>query len=245
MTHDHLPDWPSRPALFLDLDGTLLEFGSQPDTVEPSRRFHELLRRLAGLQHGAVAFVSGRSISELDRLLAPHRFALAGVHGSERRSFDGRVSTPPATAAWLSKARSALKRFEMANEGVILEEKSVSVALHYRQRPDLQVTIEDMARELAGLLPGDCELLLGKMVVEIKPSGVDKGRAIQEFMTEVPFAERTPVFIGDDVTDEAGFRAVNALGGVSVKVNNGTTAAQWKLPDVNAVLTWLEEVIPE
>jgi len=240
-----LPDWPARPALFLDLDGTLLEFADEPDAVQPSARFRDLLQRLARFEPGAVAFVSGRSIETLDRLLAPHRFALAGVHGSERRSRGGRLSRPPANADALRDVRDQLERFEESNEGVIVEDKSVSLALHYRQRPDLHAAIERLAEELSESLPSEYEVLRGSMVVEIKPSGIDKGSAIREFMAEAPFADRTPVFIGDDVTDEAGFLVVNELGGVSVKVNSGDTAAQWQLPDVDAVLAWLGKVLPE
>jgi len=245
VTENRLPDWPSRSALFLDLDGTLLEFADQPDAVEPSSRLRNVLGRLSRLEHGAVAFVSGRTIEELDRLLAPHRFALAGVHGNERRDSQGRFARSPANIAVLNEVLTVLRRFEASNAGVIVEDKTISVALHYRQRPDLGAAIERVASELTDGLPTDYELLRGSMVVEIKPAGVNKGSAIRAFMSEAPFAGRTPVFIGDDITDEAGFRVVNELGGVSIKVNSGDTVAKWYLRDVDAVLAWLEAMVAE
>ncbi len=240
-----LPHWPSRPALFLDLDGTLLEFAAEPDAVEPSDRFHGLLGRLARLEHGAVAFISGRTIEQLDHLLAPHRFALAGVHGNERRDCRGQLAPSVANAAALDELRPTLRRFEAGNEGVIVEDKAISLALHYRQRPDLRGEVERFFRELRESIPAHYELLRGSMVLEIKPAGVNKGTAIRQFMREQPFADRTPVFIGDDVTDESGFQVVNELGGVSIKVDSGDTVARWHLPHVEAVLEWLDDVIPQ
>ncbi|MDH3419757.1 MAG: trehalose-phosphatase [Gammaproteobacteria bacterium] len=246
MTEQELdPAWPEHAALFLDLDGTLLEFAETPDGVEITERFKALLRRLDRVEHGAVAFVSGRTIARLDELLAPHRFALAGVHGSERRRSTGRVAPAPIDSAALDPVRERLRRFATDYEGVLIEDKGISLALHYRQQPGLAAVVEQLGTNLAAELPSGWEMLEGNHVLEIKPAGIDKGAAIRQFMSEAPFAGRTPVFIGDDVTDEAGFRAVNELGGVSVKVNSGSTDARWHLPDVDAVLGWLEANVPQ
>jgi len=243
VTENLSPDWPIHPALFLDLDGTLLEFADAPDAVEPTRRFKYLIARLAELEHGAVAFVSGRTIRELDRLLAPHCFALAGVHGGERRDGEGRLLPSAADPVALDAARARMRLFESANVGVIVEDKAISLALHYRQRPNLSAGIESFADTIVEVLPPEFVLMQGKMVLEIKPAHVDKGSAIRAFMSEAPFAGRTPVFVGDDVTDEAGFSVVNELGGVSVKVSNGQTIARWHLHDIDATLGWLEQVV--
>jgi len=241
MTEEELdPAWPEHAALFLDLDGTLLEFAETPDGVEITERFKALLRRLDRVEHGAVAFVSGRTIARLDELLAPHRFALAGVHGSERRRPTGQLAPASIDSAALDPVRERLSRFAAENEGVLIEDKDISLAVHYRQQPGLAAAVERLGTNLAEELPSGWEMLEGNHVLEIKPAGLDKGAAIRQFMREAPFAGRTPVFIGDDVTDEAGFRAVNELGGVSVKVNSGSTDARWHLPDVDAVLGWLE-----
>lgn len=246
MTENGLgPAWPERPALFLDLDGTLLEFSATPDTVELTPRFRRVLERLDRIEHGAVAFVSGRTIATLDRLLAPHRFALAGVHGSQRRASDGRMAPLELDQSVLGPIRTSLERFAAKHDGAFVEDKGISLALHYRRAPELRDAVAQFAFELAQALPPTLSLLEGDHVLEIRPGSADKGAAIRDFMQEPPFVGRTPVFVGDDVTDEAGFEVVNALGGVSVKVNHGPSAAKWRLPDVAAVLSWLESNIPE
>ena len=245
MDSNSLPTWPGRTALFLDLDGTLLEFAERPHLVQVSARFRSLLPRLANLQDGGVAIVSGRSIADLDDLLAPYRFAAAGVHGSERRDYQGTQLPSKSDPTALISVRAAVLRFGAAHDDLVIEDKTISIALHYRLRPDLAAEVEAFAEELEQSLPRRYALLRGKMVIEINPSGVDKGSAIRDFMTEAPFAGATPVFLGDDVTDEAGFSVVNELGGVSIKVNSGDTVAGWHLDDVDAVLDWLDTVVPK
>ncbi len=234
------PPWPRRPALFLDLDGTLLEFAATPDGVAPSARFRRLLTDLAALDHGAVAFVSGRTIGDLDALLAPHRFAIAGLHGVERRRADGRELPPLVEARALDSLREKLAAFAAARPGIVLEDKQLALAVHFRQVPERADEVAALGTELAELLPEGWEVMHGNHVLEIKPVAADKGAAIRDFMSEPPFAGRTPIFVGDDVTDEDGFRVVNDLGGISVKVNHGPTSAGWRLADVDAVTAWLE-----
>ena len=234
------PPWPRRPALFLDLDGTLLEFAATPDGVAPSARFQRLLADLAALDHGAVAFVSGRTIGDLDALLAPHRFAIAGLHGVERRSAEGRVLPSLVEARALDGLREKLAAFAASRPGIVLEDKQLALAVHFRQVPERADEVAAFGTELAESLPEGWEVMHGNHVLEIKPVAADKGAAIRAFMSEPPFAGRTPVFVGDDVTDEYGFRVVNDLGGISVKVNHGPTSARWRLADVDAVTAWLE-----
>jgi len=83
----------------------------------------------------------------------------------------------------------------------------------------------------------------GKLVCELKPGGHDKGTAVEAFMAEAPFAGRRPVFIGDDQTDEYGFATVQRLGGHAVKVGEGDSIADWRLPDVEAVRSWLAAAV--
>lgn len=234
------PPWPRRPALFLDLDGTLLEFAATPDGVAPSARLRRLLPDLAALEHGAVAFVSGRTIDDLDALLAPHRFAIAGLHGVERRRADGRELPSLVEARELDPLRDKLAAFAAARPGIVLEDKQLALAVHFRQVPERADEVAELGTELAESLPEGWDSLHGNHVLEIKPVAADKGAAIRDFMSEPPFAGRTPIFVGDDVTDEDGFRVVNDLGGISVKVNHGPTSARWRLADVDAVTTWLE-----
>ena len=177
----------------------------------------------------------------MDRLLTPFRLPVAGIHGLERRSADGKVHRIPVDLDWLHDAHRAMEHFVAAHPGLLLENKGVSLALHYRGRPELEDAVQQFVAELD--LPAAAERLRGRKVIEIKPGQMNKGTAIRAFMSEPPFAGRTPVFAGDDVTDESGFAVVNELGGVSVKVGDGDTAADWALPGVSHVLEWLGDAI--
>ena len=227
--------------MFLDLDGTLIEIAHRPDAVRRSRRLDALLARLPAATGNALAVVSGRPVADVDRLLAPHHLAVAGIHGMERRGADGKVTRVPVDLDWIHDAHRAMKHFVVAHAGLLLENKGVSLALHYRGRPELEDTVQQFVADLD--LPAAAERLRGRKVVEIKPGQMNKGTAIRAFMSEPPFAGRTPVFAGDDVTDESGFAVVNELGGVSVKVGAGATAAKWRLPGVGGVLAWLTEAV--
>ena len=235
------PPWPPEPAVFLDLDGTLIEIAQRPDAVRRSARLDALLDRLPGATSNAVAIVSGRTVTDLDRLLAPHRLPVAGIHGLERRRADGKVIRAPVALGWMRGARDALDRFAATHPGLLLENKGASLALHYRSRPELEHAVQQFVADLD--LPVAAERLQGRKVMEIKPRKMNKGTAIRAFMSEPPFTGRTPVFAGDDVTDESGFVMVNELGGVSVKVGTGATAASWSLPGVSDVLDWLTEAV--
>ncbi len=240
---DSVPAWPDRPALFLDLDGTLLDFADEPGGVEVSERVRDLLVRLNDVTGGAIALVSGRTMEDLDRLLAPLKFPLAAVHGLERRDSGGQVTRTPVEGAVFGEIERALRGFVERNPETLLEHKGLTLALHYRKRPELEKAVIGEVRSVLAGLGSDLQVICGNMVVEIKPSGGDKGSAIVAFMAEAPFVGRTPVFIGDDATDEDGFRTVNELGGVSVKVNSGESVARSRLTDVDAVLSWLEKLV--
>lgn len=229
-------------ALFFDLDGTLADIQPHPDQVSIPKPIREALRQLALQQSGALALISGRSMAELDTLSAPFRFPLAGVHGAERRDIKDQlhiVTLPPLLAdtlfQWLTQAMSSL-------EGCELENKGMAFALHYRQAPQHAKAIELLARDAVARFDG-LSLQPGKCVVELKPKGINKGAAIAAFLREDPFRGRQPVFIGDDLTDEAGFEVVNLAGGISVKVGPGQTQAQWRLADVAATHQWLQQMV--
>ena len=237
------PPWPPDPAVFLDLDGTLIEIAERPDAVTLTARLDALLDRLPAATGNAVAIVSGRTVADVDRLLSPHRLAVAGIHGLERRTADGQFRRATVSPDWLQDARSSMEAFVKSRPGLLLENKGASLALHYRGRPDLESRVKQF---VAGLdLPASAERLQGRKVVEVKPRQVNKGTAVGAYLSEAPFAGRTPLFVGDDVTDESGFLAVNDLDGVSVKVGAGDTAAHWRLPDVSSVLDWLAESLSE
>ena len=202
-----------------------------------------MLECLPAVTGNALAIVSGRTVADVDRLLSPHVLAVAGIHGLERRSAAGEISRAAVSLDWMDSARDAMERFVESHPGLLLENKGVSLALHYRNRPELESTVRHF---VAGLdLPVAAERLQGRKVMEVKPRQMNKGTAIRAYMSERPFAGRTPVFAGDDVTDESGFVVVNELGGISIKVGDGATAATWSLPSVAHVLGWLAEAVSD
>ncbi|MTD25606.1 trehalose-phosphatase [Erwinia sorbitola] len=230
----------TRYAFFFDVDGTLAAIKPRPDEVSIPVQVLDDLKRLAQQCEGAVALVSGRPIDQLDALASPLVLPIAGVHGAERRNSEGqitRIALAPATVTAISRELDAAIA---ALPGTSLENKGMAFALHYRQAPQYQQAIEQLAASLVARFP---ELVQqpGKCVVELKPQGVNKGAAIKDFMQHPPFAGRVPVFLGDDLTDEAGFIAVNALDGISIKVGAGTSNAQGRLSDVTAVYRWLAQ----
>lgn len=230
---------PDSQALFLDVDGTLLPIAPHPDAVSVAPELLELLRGIEHRSGGALALVSGRSIANLDALFAPLQLPSAGIHGLERRGADG-VLHRRDVAEQLVPLRRRAAGYAAERQGLLLEDKGQSLALHFRGAPQFEAEAEDFLR---GLVAGadDLELTHGKMVLEVKPSGANKGTAIDAFLQEPPFAGRQPVFIGDDVTDEDGFAVVNRHGGLSLRVGPPReTAAAYGLADEAAVLTWLQ-----
>ena len=225
-------------ALFLDFDGTLVEIAPTPGLVQVPAELPHLLGELVDRLGGAVSVVSGRPLDQLARMLAPYAGAIAGDHGLERRYGDGNVTHCPAPPK-LAEARSVLAEFAARHDGVLLEDKSVSLALHYRQAPAARASCRALVQHLARERGGAFEALDGKMVIELMPRSSGKGRAIADFLANAPFHGRLPVFIGDDITDEDGFAVVNRLGGVSVHVGCGATIARHRLATVGDVWAWL------
>jgi trehalose 6-phosphate phosphatase len=233
-----MPPYSRNWALFLDIDGTLLDIADSPESVKPDAEQVALVQKLYHAAGGALALISGRPIAGIDRLFAPLKLPAAGQHGVERRDPSGRVQRERVDAAQLRRAASRIREFAEQHEGLVFEDKGYSVALHYRRAPRLRGSAEEVVLAAAAGLGGAFEAQSGKMVIELKPAGCDKGMAIREFMTERPFIGRVPVFIGDDVTDEHGFRVVNGLKGHSVKVGEGATCARWRVKDAAALRVW-------
>ncbi|MBX3654022.1 MAG: trehalose-phosphatase [Ramlibacter sp.] len=215
-------------ALFLDFDGSLVDLADQPESVVVPDSLGATLQSLSAYLGGALAVVSGRPIEQIDRFLAPLRLPVAGVHGAERRRADGSLALLPTFA--LDAVEQAAQALADRHTCLRVEFKRGSVALHYRQAPELADTCLAVMQAAIDQSPG-LTLLHGKMVLEAKPGGVGKGHAIDAFMDEPPFAGRQPLFVGDDVTDEAGFGAVQRHGGLGVKVGPGPTLARHRLED--------------
>lgn len=231
------PDW----ALFLDIDGTLLEIAATPQAVHPAGADTKLVAALYDNANGALALVSGRPLAKIDELFAPLHLPAAGQHGVERRDARGRLYRPPLQAEVLARAAQQIADFAGRHAGLVFEHKGYSMALHYRLAPRLAGAAHAVVREAARTVGEGVEVQRGKMVAELKLAGHDKGRAIEAFMREKPFAGRIPVFLGDDLTDEDGFRVVDRLGGHSIKIGSGATQARWRLTNPAAARQWLND----
>lgn len=230
-------------ALFLDVDGTLLEIAPRPELVRVPDGLPSLIIRLAAQREGALALISGRPLAQLDRLFQPWQGAAAGLHGLERRRADGILdcAVDHEGAAALERLRPTLAALATDGTGLRLEDKGGTLALHYRgapqREPEIRTIVEALHRDVGSVL----RLITGKMVIEFQPRSADKGRAIAAFLAEPPFLDRRPVFVGDDTTDEDGFAEIRRRGGVAIRVgpSDGATAANYSLPAVKAVLAWL------
>jgi len=239
----HLPPPPvrlPRPALFLDMDGVLAPLAATPDAVAPDPERTAALRAVAERLDGRVAIISGRTIAEIDRIAEASAASASGVHGLERRRADGSLHRAEAAPA-VRDVVAAFEDFALTRPGIIVEDKAVSAGLHYRGAPAEGEAALALAQDLADQT--GLTMQAGNLVVELKTPGTSKGTALTAFMQETPFAGAVPVMLGDDLTDEDGFRAARALGGFGVLVGPPReTAARYGLPDVNAVLAWLNAV---
>src|SRR5204863_5210535 len=165
-------------ALFLDIDGTLLEIAPTPQSVHTGRADATLIAALYEKTGGALALVSGRSIATIDELFAPLKLPAAGQHGVERRDARGRVHQPRFSSDLLGRAADTIRAFAERHSGLVFENKGYSMALHYRLAPHLAGAAHAVVREAARALGEGVEVQRGKMVAELKPAGHDKGRAI-------------------------------------------------------------------
>jgi trehalose 6-phosphate phosphatase len=209
---------PERAALLLDLDGTLLDFAPRPELVAVPPALPETLRRLRARLDDALAIVTGRPLEQIDALLPAVPYAVAGEHGGAIRHAPEaeveRVKLPSAPPAWLERAAAVAA----AHEGVLLERKARGFVLHYRLAPDSGPALREALTHMMAGRESEFALLAAHMAWEVKPLGADKGSAVESLMARPPFAGRTPVYIGDDVTDEDGMRAARALGGIGLRV---------------------------
>ncbi|NVK34239.1 MAG: trehalose-phosphatase [Rhodobacteraceae bacterium] len=226
-------------ALFLDFDGTLVEFAPRPDAVEIAPGLQVLLEKLCEHLDGALAIVTGRPISQIDGFLAPLLLPAAGLHGLEMRFEAQKPTSLREPDSDIMQLKARLQASRLLQEGAFFEDKGPAAALHYRDAPNLRdAVIEEMKTAIADL--PSLHLITGKMVVEAKPNTSDKGEAVQAFLKQPQFAGCRPVFIGDDVTDEDGMAAAQDCGGFGVKVGQGGTSALHRLADVTAVQEWLK-----
>ena len=222
-------------AIFTDFDGTLVEIAETPDMIEVPETLAHQLERAARELDSAFAVITGREIADIDRYLAPLHLPVAGAHGTQRRRADGIMEAiDPAAIMGAEEIARILSSLVIANPALLIETKEGAVALHYRQAPELEAAVRTAMEEAVNSVP-DFTLVQGKMVIEARPRAANKGDALRAFMREEPFLGRTPIFIGDDTTDEDAFIAAQDLGGVGIKLGEGDTAARMRIANVASV----------
>jgi trehalose 6-phosphate phosphatase len=235
-----LPPISANAAFFIDFDGTLVAIAPRPDLVHVEPEVLQVLERLSERFDHAVAIITGRPLATVDGFLAPLKLPVAAEHGSIRRDAEGHVHADTRSMEAVKTVAARLEPLVAANPGLLLERKQTSVALHYRQRPELGAVCNNAVEKAVAGTEG-LDILPGKMVYEVRPQGRDKGTAVKAFLDEPPFKGRVPVYMGDDVTDEDAFRAINALGGITIKIDNGDTQAQYRTTRAG-LFAWLESL---
>jgi trehalose 6-phosphate phosphatase len=239
-----IPDHPidlNDFAILLDVDGTLLDFARTPREVQVPPGLRETLQRLWQRTGGAVALVSGRSVDDLGLIFAPLDLPAIGGHGAEFRPSPGTDADTIRLAPLDSAVKRRLATVHEIGPGVIVEDKTHSLAVHYRLAPDKERAVRDAVRAVCAAFPeGTLELLPGKLVIEIKQAGFNKGTAVRKLMTYPPFRGRRPIFIGDDVTDELVFPVLPEFGGIGFSVGSRVDGAQGCFDEPQDVRNWLE-----
>ena len=243
-----MPEWlranAERWALFIDIDGTLLEMAPTPDAVVVPAGLVQILGGLARTFGGAVALSTGRRVADADRLLAPLRLVTSGVHGTEVRSSpnsDITMLVPPASAGLLEEVLHVARM----SPGILVEEKGGGLAVHYRKVPELRPVLFD---ELAKIADRRDTVVLrpGRKVLEVLPKGYSKGAGLAWLMRLPPFKGRSPIMIGDDHGDESALLMAQNLGGVGLKVAGEYFApAAADFAGVSATRAWLAAVAGE
>jgi trehalose 6-phosphate phosphatase len=233
---------PERWALFLDIDGTLLNVAPTPDAVCVPDGLTDLLADIGNGLDGALAILTGRPISDADRLLAPLQLVASGVHGTELRSARGgpimelaRPVPPDVVQAMNDISRIAA--------GILVEQKGAGVAVHYRNAPLARLAVQSELARIIAQSSYDLVLREGRKVLEAVPSGFSKGTSLAQLIERPPFQGRRPVMIGDDVGDESAFREAERHGGIGLRVaGEHFTRAAADFDGVASVRTWLQEL---
>lgn len=231
-----------KSAILLDIDGTILDFAPSPQQVRVPAQLRQTLSRLQQLTGGALALVSGRALADVDAIFAPLKLAAIGGHGAELRA------TPDGKIAMRAKPLEAALRRSLAHIGelgpdVLVEDKGYALALHYRRAPERAAAVRAAAdKACAEAPPGTVEILPGKLVVEIKPSGINKAEAVRKLMQLAPFAARSPIFIGDDITDEPVFAVMAEFGGLGFSVGRVAAAVNGHFAKPESVRAWLARI---
>jgi trehalose 6-phosphate phosphatase len=229
-------------AVLLDVDGTILDLAPTPLEVVVPPNFTVLLSLLSKRVGGALAFVSGRPLAELDLFFAPLQLPTIAGHGAELRMADGTVTR--AKTLLDPRLKTALAALAQGQAGVITEDKGYSFAIHYRLAPHLGPELRERINAICATFPSaSIEILPGKSVIEIKQPSFNKGTAVRELMQHAPFKGRRPIFIGDDVTDEAAFDVMPEFGGAAFSVGREVQGIAGMFEAPEDVRRWLAEMV--
>lgn len=230
-------------AIFLDVDGTLLDFAARPDEVVVPKALHTTLERLARKLDGAIGFISGRALADVDRIFAPLRFPTVGGHGAEIRVPESDGLNHHGSVPFDRALKQQFFDLTQLGAGIVIEDKGYSIAVHYRLAPDLGGLVTAAVSDIwtkSG--KRSFEILPGKFVMEVKPRGFDKGSGLREMMGYAPFAGRRPIFIGDDTTDRAAFAALPDFDGIGYSVGGIVPGATHNFDGPKDVRLWLERL---
>jgi trehalose 6-phosphate phosphatase len=230
-------------SVFLDVDGTLLDFATRPEAVIVPKNLQNTLERLSKKLDGAVAFISGRPLADIDRIFAPLRFPTVGGHGAEIRVPEGDGLNHHGSVPFDRALKQQFFDLKQLGAGIVIEDKGYSIAVHYRLAPDLAGLVIAAVTDI-WVKSGkrSFEILPGKFVIEVKPRGFDKGTGLREMMGYAPFTGRRPLFIGDDTTDRAAFAALPEFNGIGFSVGGIVAGASFNFDGPRDVRLWLERL---
>jgi trehalose 6-phosphate phosphatase len=231
-------------SLLLDVDGTLLDLAPTPESVAVPASLIDTIAKLSRLASGAVAFISGRQLATIDLLFAPLRLPTVGCHGAEiRAAAEGDVQSGPELP---ESVRLCVHEIASIAPGVILEDKGHTLAIHYRSAPAAGgAVLRALLEQRAFFAAQDIQILNGKAVIEVKPRWFSKGTGLRHLMQHAPFAERTPVFLGDDTTDEDVFRVLPDYEGIGFSVGRKIDGASYVFSAPQEVRRWLTQLADE
>ena len=230
----------NKLAIFLDIDGTLIPYANHPNNIIVPKNLKYLLYNLRNKLNGALALISGRMVQDIQNIINPLKLSVSGIHGLEYTNNHGQYLRNNIEPIPLDIYKR-LYTFSKNYPGSMIEKKNISVALHYRNAPGIEKKATSVINRI--ISGSDLKLLKGNKVLELVPKNSNKGKAINFFMNKQPFLNKIPVFIGDDVTDEYGFKSVNNLGGYSIKVGyQSNTLANFFIKDTTSVLKFLNFV---
>jgi trehalose 6-phosphate phosphatase len=235
-----------QSAILLDIDGTLLDLAPTPREVWVPPDLSTTLNRLLARTSGALALVSGRSLNDIDLIFAPEQFPAVGGHGAEMRISAESEAVATHAPPMDKELKRRLAAIAKLSPGILLEDKGYSLALHYRLAPHAEKAIYAAVSLIRADLPNaPIEVLPGKCVCEIKHSGFNKATGVLELMTHEPFRGRRPIFIGDDVTDEAVFGIMPDLGGLAFSVGRRAKGVADHFDEPRDVRNWLAHLLDD